>query len=221
MGRSPRASEQSAHPTPAAYRVLDIVIALCALIITAPLFVLACLVVRLESQGPAIFRQTRLGRHKRPFTVLKFRTMRDKADPTVHREYVRQLVCGAEDTPADCDGNLFKLVADDRVTRIGRLLRQTSIDELPQLINVLLGQMSVVGPRPVLPYEAEIYPSAYDKRFHVRPGLTGLWQVNGRSKRTYREMVMFDIEWVERRSLRLYLAILLRTPFALGAKRAA
>lgn len=205
----------------ASYRTLDIAIALGGLALTAPLLLLVWCAIRADSSGPAIFRQRRLGRDKRPFTVLKFRTMRAQADSAVHREYIEQLVRGTERSHSDGRRNLYKLVADDRITRVGRLLRRTSIDELPQLYNVLRGQMSIVGPRPVLLYEAELYPDQYARRFEVKPGLTGLWQISGRNQRTYHEMVELDIEWVQRRSLRLYLSIVARTPRALMNSRSA
>ena len=172
--------------------------------------------------GAAIFRQRRLGKDKRPFTVHKLRTMRPQADPGVHRRYVRQLIAGVETAHTDERGNeLYKLAADDRITRVGRVLRASSLDELPQLIDVLHGRMSLVGPRPVIPYEAELYPPAYDARFTVKPGITGLWQVSGRNERTYREMIALDLEWVRRRSLGLYLTIVLRTPWVLLRRRGA
>ncbi len=205
-----------------AYRSIDVLLASFGLIACAPLLLVTCIAIRLERGGPAIFRQRRLGRGKRDFTVHKFRTMRLQADPEIHREYVQTLIAGAEDTHTDSDGrDLYKLAADDRVTRVGRVLRKTSLDELPQLFDVLLGHMSLVGPRPVIPYEAELYPPSYDRRFEVKPGLTGLWQVNGRNERTYREMIAFDLEWVERQSLRLYLSILARTPRVLLQRRGA
>ena len=204
------------------YRSLDVLIATISAIVCAPLLLLACIAIRLEGGGPAIFRQRRLGRDKRPFTVHKFRTMRLEADPQVHREYVEQLIAGNETTHADGDGrDLYKLAADDRVTRVGRFLRTTSFDELPQIFDVLRGHMSLVGPRPVIPYEAELYPPHYDRRFAVKPGLTGLWQVNGRKERTYREMVELDVAWVERHSVGLYLSILARTPWVLLCRRGA
>lgn len=201
--------------TRAVVRALDILIAASVLIVTSPLLVLAARAVRLESEGPAIFRQRRIGLHKQPFTVYKFRTMRAEADPAVHRAYVEQLISGKESSHSSGRRDLYKLVADDRITRVGRFLRRTSLDELPQLFNVLRGQMSIVGPRPVLPYESELYPSGYDLRFQAKPGLTGLWQVSGRSSRTYREMIAFDIDWVERNSIALYLSIVVRTPWVL------
>ena len=197
-------------------RLLDVLISAFGLLLCAPLLVIGCLAIRLDSPGPAIFHQRRLGRDKRPFTVHKLRTMSLEADSTVHREYVEELIAGTETTHArDGARNLYKLAADDRVTRLGRILRKTSLDELPQLYDVLRGHMSLVGPRPVIPYEAELYPASYDRRFVVKPGLTGLWQVSGRSERTYREMVALDSEWVTRRSLGLYLSILARTPWVL------
>jgi lipopolysaccharide/colanic/teichoic acid biosynthesis glycosyltransferase len=203
-----------------AYRSLDLLLAALGLIVSLPLIVGICIAIRLERGGPAIFRQQRLGLGKRAFTVHKFRTMSLQADPHVHREYVQALIGGVESTHTNDDGrDLYKLASDDRVTRVGRFLRKTSLDELPQLFDVLSGRMSLVGPRPVIPYEAELYPPSYDRRFDVKPGLTGLWQVNGRSERTYREMIAFDLAWVERRSLKLYLSILARTPWVLLLRR--
>jgi lipopolysaccharide/colanic/teichoic acid biosynthesis glycosyltransferase len=206
--------------TLAVYRCLDLFIAVVGVLVCAPLCMVACLAIRLDSGGPAIFRQRRLGRDKQPFTVHKFRTMRLEADPRVHREYVEQLIKGAETTHAGDDGrDLYKLAADDRVTRVGCFLRKTSLDELPQLYDVLQGHMSLVGPRPIIPYEAELYPPSYNRRFAVKPGMTGLWQINGRNERTYREMVELDVAWVERHSVALYLSILARTPWVLLRRR--
>jgi lipopolysaccharide/colanic/teichoic acid biosynthesis glycosyltransferase len=204
------------------YRCLDVMIAGAALVICAPVLLASFLAVRLERGGPAIFRQRRLGLQGRSFTVHKFRTMHLECDAAVHREYVQQLISGTETTHADSDGReLYKLAADSRVTPVGRFLRNTSLDELPQLYDVLRGHMSLVGPRPVVPYEAELYPAGYLRRFAVKPGLTGLWQVNGRNERTYREMVMLDLAWVEHHSILLYLSILARTPWVLLRRRGA
>lgn len=213
-------------------RLLDVAVAGTALLALSPLLALIALAIRLESRGPAIFRQRRLGRERRPFTVLKFRTMRAGADAAPHREYVRTLIEDARGTPqAPRSGaaprtprpvgsqrrRLYKLSVDDRVTRVGRFLRAWSLDELPQLVNVLRGEMALVGPRPVIPYEVEHYPEEYLSRFAVKPGLTGLWQVSGRNERTYEEMVRFDIEYAQRASLLLDLSILARTlPVVLG-----
>ncbi|HXD55306.1 MAG TPA: sugar transferase [Solirubrobacteraceae bacterium] len=194
-------------------RALDVLVAGGLLLILSVPMLLIALAIRIDSGGPALFRQRRVGRGMRPFTMLKFRTMTRDADTAPHREYVRALI--EEDGPKD--GTLYKISVDDRVTRIGGFLRRSSIDELPQLINVLLGQMALVGPRPVIPYEVEMYPRAYLRRFDVKPGLTGLWQVSGRNERTYHEMVRFDLEYAERASLGLDLMILARTvPVVLG-----
>ena len=202
-----------------ARRSLDLSVAVGVLVVLAPLLVLIALLVRMESRGSPIFRQRRVGRDEEPFTVYKFRTMRAGADAAPHRAYVTQLITGETRT---LEGrSLYKLVADDRVTRVGRLLRSTSLDELPQLVNVLRGEMSLVGPRPVIPYEVEHYAAWYRARFAVKPGLTGLWQVSGRNERTYEEMVRLDVEYVERRSLRLDLAILARTAWVLVTRRGA
>ncbi len=207
--------------TLAAVRVLDLLIAGLALLVSLPILLVAGVLIRLESPGPAIFRQRRLGRDRRPFTVHKLRTMCLQADPDVHRRYIDELISGAETTHSDGNGELYKLAADDRVTRVGRFLRRTSLDELPQLFDVLRGDMSIVGPRPVIPYEAELYPAHYNRRFAVKPGLTGLWQVSGRSKRTYREMVALDISWVERHSVASSISIVARTPWVLIRSRGA
>jgi lipopolysaccharide/colanic/teichoic acid biosynthesis glycosyltransferase len=204
------------------YRLLDVALATLALLLSAPLLITLCVLIRLDSDGPAVFCQRRLGRHRRAFTVHKLRTMSLSCDERVHREYVRELLDGSGRAQADGTGrDLYKLAADDRVTRLGRVLRRTSLDELPQLIDVLRGHMSLVGPRPVIPYEAELYPPDYERRFEVKPGITGLWQVKGRNERTYREMVELDIAWAERHSLGLYLSILARTPWVLLTRRGA
>ncbi|MHB1568838.1 MAG: sugar transferase, partial [Solirubrobacteraceae bacterium] len=167
---------------------------------------------------PIIFSQRRVGRGLAPFTVRKFRTMRYGASPEVHRAFVLDLIEGQ--TP-ERTGPLFKLTGDGRVTRAGRFLRRSSLDELPQLWNVLRGEMSLVGPRPAIAYEVEHYPAEWFTRFAVKPGITGLWQVSGRSKLTISEMVGLDIEYVRRRSLWLNLRILTRTiPVVLLARGA-
>jgi lipopolysaccharide/colanic/teichoic acid biosynthesis glycosyltransferase len=180
---------------------------------------LIALAIRIESGGPALFRQRRVGRGLRKFTVLKFRTMYCDADVAPHREYVRSLIDG-ESRPDG--GRLYKLSLDDRVTCVGRFLRSWSLDELPQLVNVLRGEMALVGPRPVIPYEVEMYPDEYLRRFDVKPGLTGLWQISGRNARTYREMMHIDLEYAKDASLLLDLRILAKTvPVVLGRQGAA
>jgi len=194
--------------------MIDLVVSLGLIILVAPLLLLLWLLVRLTSRGPALFRQERLGRERKPFTVLKFRTMHVGNDDRIHRDYVTGLLSAAAAAPAG-DSGLFKLDGDPRVTRVGAWLRRTSLDELPQLINVLRGEMSLVGPRPVLPWEARLFSEAYQRRFAVKPGITGLWQVSGRSRLSMRAALELDVEYVLRRSLALDLSILLRTGPAL------
>jgi lipopolysaccharide/colanic/teichoic acid biosynthesis glycosyltransferase len=207
----PALAQEESTAARAARRALDMTVAALVLLLAAPLLLAIALIVRLDSRGPAIFSQERIGLNELPFTVHKFRTMYAEADPAPHREYIAQLVGGAVANQADNGQALFKLAVDDRVTPVGRFLRKTSIDELPQLWNVLRGDMSLVGPRPVVPYELEHYSSEQFRRFSVKPGLTGLWQVSGRNEKTYTEMVELDLEYVDRRSLVLDLSILLKT----------
>jgi lipopolysaccharide/colanic/teichoic acid biosynthesis glycosyltransferase len=203
-----------------ACRVLDVVVAAILLVGLLPMMLVVAAIIRLESRGPVIFRQRRVGRAMRPFTVNKFRTMRDGVSHEVHRAFVLSLISGTE--PPAADGNpRFKLAGDDRVTRVGRVLRRTSLDELPQLWNVLRGHMSLVGPRPAIPYEVEKYPPHWFERFSVKPGVTGLWQVSGRCEVTLEEMIRLDTEYVRRRSLLLNIWILARTVPAVLSLRGA
>jgi lipopolysaccharide/colanic/teichoic acid biosynthesis glycosyltransferase len=194
----------------AAKRTIDIALSLMLIIAVAPLLLLLCLLVRSTSPGPALFRQERLGRNKQPFTLLKLRTMYIDNDDWIHRDYVTRLLSADQTAPAG-DSGLFKLDVDPRITPLGAWLRRTSLDELPQLFNVLHGEMSLVGPRPVLSWEAHLFEEAHQQRFAVKPGITGLWQVNGRSRLSMRKALELDVEYVIRRSLKLDLAILLRT----------
>ena len=191
-------------------RAVDITVALISLVVLSPLLLIIAAIIRWESSGPALFTQRRLGRDQRPFTVIKFRTMRQGASHDVHREFVQSLIAG-EQPPAAEGKPRFKLAADDRITRVGHFLRRTSLDELPQLLNVLHGEMSLVGPRPPIEYEVERYPAHWFRRFEVKPGVTGLWQVSGRCELTHEEMIALDIEYVRRRSSHLNLWILIRT----------
>jgi lipopolysaccharide/colanic/teichoic acid biosynthesis glycosyltransferase len=202
-------------------RALDLTLAVLLLVLLSPLLLVIALMIRIDSSGPAVYRQRRLGRDKRAFVVNKFRTMRPDADPAPHREYVRKLIGGSSERAVRGKRELYKLAVDDRVTRVGRVLRRFSLDELPQLWNVLRGEMSLVGPRPVIPYEADEYPAWYGARFTVKPGLTGLWQVSGRNERTYEEMVRLDIEYTRRRRLSLDLLILLKTVWVVARARGA
>jgi lipopolysaccharide/colanic/teichoic acid biosynthesis glycosyltransferase len=204
--------------TAIACRALDIAIAIVALVLLSPLLLVIVLWIRLDSNGPALFRQERRGRDMEPFVVNKFRTMHLNAPNDEHVAYVQSLIAG----DAERKEKLFKLVADERVTRAGRTLRKTSLDELPQLINVLLGNMSLVGPRPCLDYELVKYPPHAFGRFAVKPGITGLWQVSGRSQLGFDEMIALDIEYAQRPSFWFNVEILVRTlPVALLGRGAA
>ncbi|GAA4715133.1 hypothetical protein GCM10025782_09570 [Pedococcus ginsenosidimutans] len=193
-----------------AKRVLDLVGAAVLLVLLSPLLALVALLVRAGSTGPALFRQTRVGRDGRPFTMVKFRTMKTGCSDVLHREYVKRLL--EEDTAVATPATpVFKLDDDPRLTSLGKLLRRTSIDELPQLFNVLRGDMSLVGPRPVLPWERELLRGEYDDRFSVPPGMTGLWQTSGRSTLTMRQALELDLQYVRRCGFLLDLRLLLLT----------
>ena len=196
-----------------ACRVLDLVATTLLAIFLAPFVLLIALIIKLDSPGPVLFRQQRVGRDRTQFLVAKFRTMQHGADHDVHRDYMLALI--ESGTPAP------KLAGDARVTRFGGFLRRTSLDELPQLWNVLRGDMSLVGPRPPIPYEVEHYPSHWFERFAVKPGVTGLWQVSGRSEVSLEQMIELDVEYVRRRSVRLNVWILLRTAPAVLTMRGA
>jgi len=195
-----------------AKRALDLVVASSALILTAPLFAAVALLIKRESPGPVLFRQTRLGFGMREFTNLKFRTMRVDTADAEHREYIRSSMAAAG-VPED--NGLFKLSRPEQTTRTGRWLRKTSLDELPQLLNVVRGDMSMVGPRPCIPYETEYFEPHHFERFLVPAGLTGLWQVSARARSTFAEALELDVAYVRGHSLALDLRILLRTPVAL------
>ena len=200
-------------------RALDLLISVLALIGTAPLLLLCALAVRLDSPGPVLFRQTRVGKNGKQFSVLKFRSMHINADPKVHEDYVKSFIVEPSARQEPVSGTLNKLVADPRVTRVGRWLRRTSLDELPQFWNVLRGDMSIVGPRPPIPYELEHYSTEHMGRLGTKPGITGLWQVSGRSRTTFEEMVALDLRYIAARSILLDLRIILMTiPVVLLAK---
>jgi lipopolysaccharide/colanic/teichoic acid biosynthesis glycosyltransferase len=196
---------------PAAKRIADVLLAVVLLVALAPVLLVVGIAIRLDAPGPVLFRQERLGRGRRRFTVLKFRTMHDGASPAAHRLYIAELVRAG----GEAAEGLKKLTGDPRVTRVGAFLRRTSLDELPQLLNVVRGEMSIIGPRPALEYELEHYEPEHFARFDVRPGLTGLWQVSGRSTIGFLGMLDLDAEYARTSSLRRDAAILLRTPLAL------
>jgi lipopolysaccharide/colanic/teichoic acid biosynthesis glycosyltransferase len=217
---TPAQSARQAWSADLACRLLDLIVATAALVVLAPLLLVIAVVIKLESPGPVVFRQKRVGRSLRVFTVNKFRTMRAGAAHDAHRLFVQGLIAG--DHPPEVAGRpRFKMTSDDRITRVGRILRRTSLDELPQLWNVLRGDMSLVGPRPPIDYEVERYPAHWFARFQVKPGLTGLWQVSGRCELTLEQMIALDLEYVGRRSVILNMWILLRTVPAVLSLRGA
>ena len=197
-------------------RGLDIVGSITLLAVTSPLFAVIAAAVKLSSPGPVLFRQDRVGQHMKRFNIVKFRTMTAAADHAIHHEFVSRFIQGDRQVAqAPEQGGIFKIVDDPRITAVGRILRKTSLDELPQLWNVLRGEMSLVGPRPPIPYEVEQYKSWHRRRIlEAKPGITGLWQVTGRSRTTFDEMVRLDIRYARTCSLLTDLKILLSTPRA-------
>jgi lipopolysaccharide/colanic/teichoic acid biosynthesis glycosyltransferase len=195
-------------------RALDIVGALAILCLVAPVMLLVAAAVALTSRGPIIFRQTRVGHAAYPFTFYKFRSMKIDGDDRVHREFVAKLIEAGDGAAAPAGGQpaAFKIRSDPRVTPIGRFIRKTSLDELPQLFNVLKGDMSLVGPRPPIPYEATKYQPWHLRRLmSLKPGLTGIWQVEGRSRVPFNEMVRMDLRYIRECSLALDLKLILKT----------
>jgi lipopolysaccharide/colanic/teichoic acid biosynthesis glycosyltransferase len=212
-------------------RFEDLLIAAAVLVVLAPMLLLIALAIELDSPGPAIFTQARMGARRRvrrgfasweatTFRVFKFRTMVLDADPAVHEAHIDAFVNGGLRADAGTDA-AFKLRDDPRVTRVGRFLRRSSLDELPQLVNVLLGDMSLVGPRPVPVYEAARYGEPERMRFGALPGITGLWQVSGRCALPFDDMIRLDLEYVRKQSLWFDLKILLRTVPAILSGRGA
>ncbi|HZB44574.1 MAG TPA: sugar transferase, partial [Pyrinomonadaceae bacterium] len=196
----------------AAKRAFDIVVAGLALVLLAPVWAVVAAFIKLGSRGPVFYKQERVGMDGRLFLFYKFRTMRAGADDRAHREYQQKYIAGLPDTNLG-EGHrpVYKMRDDPRITRVGRLLRRLSLDELPQLWNVLAGDMSVVGPRPPIPYEVEAYELWHRKRLDMKPGLTGLWQVSGRNRLTFDEMVKLDLFYIENWSPLLDLKIIFRT----------
>jgi lipopolysaccharide/colanic/teichoic acid biosynthesis glycosyltransferase len=210
----------------AACRALDVAVSAVLLLVLSPVFLVLTIAIRLDSSGRALYRQRRVGRNQEPFTVNKFRTMHSGAGHETHREFVIGLIAARELAPGETqaqrdESNFFKMANDTRVTRVGRFLRKSSLDELPQLWNVLRGDMSLVGPRPPIPYEVEHYPPHWFDRFAVKPGMTGLWQVNGRSELGLEEMIALDVEYARTRSLWLNVKVLARTVPVVFAGRGA
>jgi exopolysaccharide biosynthesis polyprenyl glycosylphosphotransferase len=193
-------------------RTSDLIIALVASLLLLPFWLLFALLIKLDSKGPVFYKQERVGMDGRVFLFHKFRTMHPDADDATHREFQRRYIAGQPEVRLASDGRpVYKLQTDPRITRVGRWLRRLSLDELPQLLNVLRGDMSVVGPRPPIPYEVESYALWHRKRLDMKPGMTGLWQVSGRNRLPFDEMVRLDLFYIENWSLLLDLKIILRT----------
>jgi len=196
-------------------RGIDIIGGLVILTALWPVLLVIALLIRTTSKGPILFRQRRVGLHGSSFTFLKFRSMYTNNDPRIHQEYVSKLIQGKADQAKTGQTGVFKLTNDPRITPLGRFLRKSSLDELPQLLNVLSGEMSLVGPRPPVPYEFEQYNIWHRRRVvEVKPGITGLWQVMGRSKTTFDDMVRLDLKYAKLWSIWLDLKIILQTPMA-------
>lgn len=216
-------------------RVLDIVFASIILIILSPFLVLIALLIKLDTKGPAIFSQTRVGAKRTrcagmacwtrtEFTCYKFRTMVHHADPALHQKFIAAFIRNDHTTLKEIQGaetDAYKLVNDPRVTKVGRFLRKLSLDELPQFWNVLLGDMSIVGPRPEVPYTVEQFKPWHYGRLQAYPGITGLWQINGRSRVTFDDMVRMDIQYAQSHSLLQDLKIMLLTVPAVFSTRGA
>jgi lipopolysaccharide/colanic/teichoic acid biosynthesis glycosyltransferase len=198
-------------------RMIDIVGSCALLIICLPLFLLIAVLIKLTSRGPILFKQERVGQYGKRFTFLKFRSMTSGNDSTVHREYVIKLIAnkGERQPAGNRDEGIYKLTNDYRITRLGMILRKTSMDELPQFINVLKGEMSLVGPRPPIPYELAVYQIWHRRRLlEVKPGITGLWQVSARSSVKFDDMVRLDLRYATTWTPWLDLKIILMTPIA-------
>lgn len=198
-------------------RLIDVLGSLVLLALCAPLFLVIALVVKLTSKGPVFFRQQRVGRYGNLFTFLKFRSMYANNDTKVHQEFVKKLIADSAEPEGSSksENRVYKLVNDKRITKVGKILRRTSLDELPQFLNVLMGDMSLVGPRPPVPYELAAYQTWHRRRLlAVKPGITGLWQVMNRSTVKFDEMVRLDLRYASTWTPWLDVKILLRTPYA-------
>lgn len=206
-------------------RVMDVIGSLICLATLSPLFLIIALTIKFTSEGPVLFKQERLGLHGQRFTFLKFRSMHTKCDESPHQDYIRDFIGGPNSTiGSQKEGGaiIYKMSKDHRVTSIGALLRKSSLDELPQFINVLKGEMSLVGPRPPIPYEYDLYDFWHRRRLlELKPGITGLWQVKGRSSTTFDDMVRLDLQYLKKWSLWLDVKILFKTPWAVFSGKGA
>jgi len=194
-------------------RAFDLIAASIGLVLAAPLAGIIALLIRLSGPGPVVFKQPRIGKDGKEFLFYKFRSMRVDCDDTSHREYIKLFIQGDEKALEKYQHGrkLYKMTGDNRVTSVGRFLRRTSLDELPQLLNVLRGEMSMVGPRPHIPYEVDLYKDWHRRRLNGTPGITGWWQIHGRSRVTFDQSVKMDIWYLEHQSLILDIRIMCRT----------
>jgi lipopolysaccharide/colanic/teichoic acid biosynthesis glycosyltransferase len=200
-------------------RIVDVLGSFSLLVLLSPVLVCIGVAIKLTSKGTILFQQTRIGQFGQPFTFLKFRSMYTDADPRVHEKYIQEFILQSKNGSGASDGlqqdGLFKLSQDPRITPLGHFLRRTSLDELPQLLNVLVGTMSLVGPRPSVHYEIKDYDTWHRRRvLEAKPGITGLWQVQGRSRTTFEDMVRLDLHYIDTWSLWTDFKLLLQTPWA-------
>ncbi len=203
-------------------RAMDIAGGAAGIMLFSPLFIVLPLLIKASSKGPVLFRQERIGRYGERFVFLKFRTMYENNNPQIHQDYIKKLILEQKSYEGNGSNGVFKIKDDPRVTPIGRFLRKTSFDELPQFLNVLKGEMSLVGPRPPIPYEFDNYDLWHRRRvMEVKPGITGLWQVEGRSSTTFDEMVRLDLKYSKEWSIWLDIKIMLKTPWVVIAGKGA
>ena len=209
--------------TPLGYRVakrsLDLAASLLGLVLASPILAVVAVAVKLESHGPVLFRQERLGLGGRPFTLYKFRSMFSTAEQARHRDHARDLIRGDDSAAQPGEKVWVPIAADPRVTRIGAFLRRSHLDELPQLVNILRGEMSLVGPRPPIPYEVEVYEPWHLRRLSVVPGMTGLWQATAWGRVSFDEGVALDLAYIDRRSFGFDLRLIGRTLWQIAAGR--
>jgi lipopolysaccharide/colanic/teichoic acid biosynthesis glycosyltransferase len=210
-------------PTAIGYRIakrsLDLSASAIGLLLASPILAVVTIAVKLESRGPVLFRQERLGLGGRPFTLYKFRSMFSSAAQERHRDHARELIRGDPSTVQAGEGVWVPIAADPRVTRLGAFLRRSHLDELPQLINIVRGDMSLVGPRPPIPYEVEVYEPWHLRRLSVIPGLTGLWQATAWGRVSFDEGVALDLAYVDRRSFGFDLRLIGRTLWQIATGR--
>jgi len=199
-------------------RIVDVVFSSILMVFTSPLWVLIALGIKLHSEGPVLYRQQRIGKNGELFDMLKFRSMRNNSDPNVHKEHVQSLIAN-DISPESMGVSSLKLKSDPRITGLGKILRSFGLDELPQLINVLRGEMSIVGPRPPLPYEYELYTNWHKRRMLVAPGITGLWQVTAHNQVTFNRMVEIDLDYIMKMNVWTDLKIMILTPIEMIRRR--